>query len=263
MEHELIRFSGIISAISIGLIIGLKHSTDGDHVVAVSTLARDYKSVFKGLWVGLSWGLGHSTPLIILGLIILSLKQAAMDLYKSVATYFEFGVAIMLILLGLQVFWKIYKGEFHIHSHEHDDEAHKHMHGSHSHTSEKIKSEVNPHEETKHGFLPELIPFFRFKSYLIGLVHGLAGSAAVLLAILPTSDSFFTGVIFLLCFSIGTMVSMALMTLVLALPFAFSYKSEKLGNSIIFIAGFLSVLLGCALGMDIVLDTNFTGVLWY
>ena len=59
------------------------------------------------------------------------------------------------------------------------------------------------------------------------------------------------------------MVSMALMTLVLALPFAFSYKSEKLSNSIIFIAGFLSILLGCALGMDIVLDTNFTGVLWY
>ena len=56
---------------------------------------------------------------------------------------------------------------------------------------------------------------------------------------------------------------MALMSLVLALPFAFSYKSEKLSNSIIFIAGFLSILLGCALGMDIVLDTNFTGVLWY
>lgn len=263
MEHELIRFSGIVSAISLGLIIGLRHSTDGDHVVAVSTLARDYKSVFKGLWVGLSWGLGHSTPLIILGLIILSLKQAAMDLYQSVATYFEFGVAVMLVLLGLQVFWKIYKGEFHIHSHEHDDSAHKHLHGSHAHTSEEIKSEVNPHEETKHGFLPELIPFFRFKSYLIGLLHGLAGSAAVLLAILPTSDSFLTGVIFLLCFSIGTMISMALMTLILALPFAFSYKSEKLGNIIISIAGFSSILLGCALGIDITLDTNLTGVLWY
>ena len=50
MEHEVIQFSGLFSAIFIGLIIGLRHSTDGDHVVAVSTMARDYQSIFKGLW---------------------------------------------------------------------------------------------------------------------------------------------------------------------------------------------------------------------
>ena len=69
MEHE-IAISGITSALFLGLIIGLRHSTDGDHVVAVSTMARDYKSVFRGLWVGVSWGLGHSTPLLLLGILI-------------------------------------------------------------------------------------------------------------------------------------------------------------------------------------------------
>ena len=82
MEHE-VAIPGIASAIIIGLVIGLRHSTDGDHVVAVSTMARDYRSVFKGLWVGVSWGLGHSTPLLLLGILILLVKQSFMDLYAS------------------------------------------------------------------------------------------------------------------------------------------------------------------------------------
>ena len=94
MEHE-IAVSSITSALFLGLIIGLRHSTDGDHVVAVSTMARDYRSVFKGLWVGVSWGLGHSTPLLFLGFLILLVKQSIMDLYESVATFFEFGVAFI------------------------------------------------------------------------------------------------------------------------------------------------------------------------
>ena len=105
MEAEFSSVQGVMSAIFIGLIIGLRHSMDGDHVVAVATMARDYKSVFKGLWVGVSWGLGHSTPLLILGFAVLLLKQSALEAFASIATYFEFGVAIMLVFLGIQVFW--------------------------------------------------------------------------------------------------------------------------------------------------------------
>ena len=145
MEHESIQFTGIISAIVFGLLIGLRHSTDGDHVVAVSTMARDYKSLFKGLWVGVSWGLGHSTPLLVLGTLILLFKQSVLDFYESLAVYFEFGVALMLLFLGFQVFWKMYRGEFHIHAHEHDGESHKHLHGTHQHEDSIDNS---PHEET-------------------------------------------------------------------------------------------------------------------
>ena len=193
---ESVPIAGFGSALVLGLIIGLRHSTDGDHIVAVSTMARDYQSLFKGLWVGVSWGLGHSTPLLILGIIILLLKEAALDLYESVATYFEFGVALMLIFLGLQVFWKISKGEFHVHDHynEHDQEEHKHIHGSHAHEED----EEDAHESNTHGPFPIFIPFFRLKSYIIGFIHGLAGSAAVMLAILPTTPNFMTGIVFLL-----------------------------------------------------------------
>ena len=147
MEHDLAELSSVVSAVFIGLVIGLRHSTDGDHVVAVSTMARDYRSVFKGLWVGLSWGLGHSTPLLLLGIFILTLRESLMDFYESTATFFEFGVALMLIFLGLQVFWKIHRGEFHIHEHEHDSQGHKHLHGSHGH----VNVEESPHNASRHG----------------------------------------------------------------------------------------------------------------
>ena len=104
MENDLIQISGIFSALFLGLILGFKHSTDGDHVVAVSTMAKNFKNIFKSLWVGVSWGLGHSTPLLILGTLILFIKESLMEFYESVATYFEFGVAIMLVLLGMHKF---------------------------------------------------------------------------------------------------------------------------------------------------------------
>ena len=127
MEHEIIQISGIISALFLGIILGFYHSTDGDHVVAVSTMAKDYKNIFKSLWIGFSWGLGHSTPLIILGTLILILKEGLMNIYETVSIYFEFGVAIMLILLGAQVFWKLFNGSVHTHSHNHDG-THTHLH---------------------------------------------------------------------------------------------------------------------------------------
>tara|TARA_B100001750_G_scaffold247411_1_gene273070 strand:+ start:4355 stop:5140 length:786 start_codon:yes stop_codon:yes gene_type:complete len=260
MHSEAIHFSGIISALIVGLIIGFAHSTDGDHVVAVSTMARDFRSVFKGLWVGLSWGLGHSTPLLILGILVLLFKQSIIDYYEPISGFFEFGVGLMLVYLGIQVFWKLKNNEFHIHSHDHDGESHKHLHGSHFH--EEIEKH-NPHQERKHGLFPELFPFFRMKSYTIGIVHGLAGSAAILIAILPTSPSFVSGLIFLFSFSLGTMISMAIMTVFLSFPVLIFSKSNYFSNLIMSIAASLSVLLGIGLMSDLGLGTNFTDFLWY
>ena len=130
-----------------------------------------------------------------------------MEFYESVATYFEFGVAIMLVLLGAQVFYKLFNGSMHIHSHDHDDD-HTHLHGSHDHDDED-----DDHHDQRHPLLT-LFPFFRPKSFVIGLIHGMAGSAAVMLAILPTTPSIFTGILFLILFSVGTMLSMSIMTII-------------------------------------------------
>ena len=96
---------GALTALVLGLLLGLKHATDADHVVAVSTIVSEYRNPWRGLWIGASWGLGHTTPLLILGIIILLLKDPVAERYEDVAPFLEFGVGIMLVLLGLQVFW--------------------------------------------------------------------------------------------------------------------------------------------------------------
>ena len=107
MENDLIQISGIFSALFLGLILGFKHSTDGDHVVAVSTMAKNFKNIFKSLWVGVSWGLGHSTPLLILGtLILFAINMATQDLTDfpysnpTVPLEYIFGALSMMIVLG-------------------------------------------------------------------------------------------------------------------------------------------------------------------
>ena len=259
MEDNAIQITGPFSALIIGFLLGLKHSTDADHVVAVSTIARDYKNAVQSLWVGVSWGIGHSMPLIIVGIIVLALKESFISFYEDIAFYFEIGVALMLILLGAQVFWKIYRGEFHSHAHEHDGQAHMHIHGSHSHDEKKT---ADPHYSQDHHKLGFFQTFFRLKSFSIGVMHGLAGSAAVIIAMLPTSPSFVTGLLFLLIFSAGTMLAMGIMTLLIALPFSKSDSdSSNTASSIISIAaGTLSIVFGIALGSDLLLDTSF---IWY
>jgi len=166
--------SGALVALTLGFLLGLKHATDADHVVAVSTIVGEDRNAWRGLWVGGSWGLGHTTPLLILGIVILAFKEVVLDQYETVAPAFEFGVGIMLVLLGAQVFWNLRRRRLHVHEHAHDAGPHVHIHGSHG-------PDADPGGEASHGFFHPGRPFFRMKSYTIGVVHGLAGSAAVML----------------------------------------------------------------------------------
>ena len=258
MDHDLVKFSGIISAIIVGFFIGLTHSLDGDHVVAVSTMAKDVRSFFGTIWIGLSWGLGHSTPLIIIGVLVLLIKDDIIDIYEPISSYFELLVSLMLIFLGLQVFWKLFRGNFHFHMHKHDGVDHTHLHNTHNHNNSK---EIESNH--KHSFIFGLAPFFRIKSYLIGIVHGLAGSAAVILAILPTSPNFSSGFSYLIFFCIGTIVSMSIMTFLIATPFLMKSKSNNLSKILISLAGVMSIALGLALGSDLIFESTFTDILWY
>ncbi len=241
--------SGAAAAIVLGFLLGLKHATDADHVVAVATIVKDYKNAFRGLWVGASWGLGHTTPLLILGILILVFKDVVMDSYEDVAHYFELGVGIMLVFLGLQVYWTLKKGQLHVHHHDHDGDSHLHIHGTHD-------SKENPSVQKLHGIFSPGKPFFRMKSFVIGMVHGMAGSAAVMLALLPTIDSFLSGLWYLLLFGAGTVLSMAIITIGLSVPFAMSGSRDKVNNIVSGIAGAASILFGVALISDITFGTS-------
>ena len=240
--------SGALAALILGFLLGLKHATDADHVVAVSTIVSEYRNAWRGIWVGGSWGLGHTTPLLVLGVIILGFKEVVLSYYESIAPAFEFGVGVMLVLLGVQVFWNLRRGRLHLHQHTHDDGSHVHIHATHD-------PSAGPEVETSHGFFHPGMPFFRVKSYTIGVMHGLAGSAAVMLVLLPQISSIWIGVGYLLLFGVGTMLSMSAITVLLGVPFAISRGFQRMNRTVSHVAGLASVAFGAALMSDISLGT--------
>ena len=239
----------LISAITLGFLLGLKHATDADHVVDVVSIVDKSKNIWRGLWVGFSWGLGHTAPLLILGIIILLFKEAVLDKYESIAPFFEFLVGIMLVLLGIQVFWQLKKNNLHIHQHQHDEKEHVHIHTSH-----QFKKEIS--NTKKHDFFKLGAPTFRTKSFFVGIIHGLAGSAAVMLVLLPSIQSIWVGIAYLILFGVGTVLSMSFITVFLAVPFSMSSNNKKLYRYISSSAGTISILFGVALMSDIGLGTS-------
>jgi high-affinity nickel permease len=233
--------SPALIALGLGFLLGLKHATDADHVVAVSTLVSEYRNAWRGIWVGASWGLGHTTPLLIVGTGILLLKGTVADQYEGFAPILEFGVGIMLVLLGLQVFWKLRQGNLHMHEHMKEEKPHVHIH-SHDPEEETV-------EKATHHFFNPGKPFFRLKSYLVGTIHGLAGSAAVMLAVLATDavSSFWIGIWYILLFGFGTILSMGILTLLIGIPFAVSGQFQRVNTAIAGVAATLSIALGVLL----------------
>ena len=243
--------SGMLAALTLGFLLGLKHATDADHVVAVSTIAGEFGNAWRGIWVGASWGLGHTTPLLVLGIVILLLKEAVLDRFEAVAPVLEFGVGVMLVVLGAQVFWNLRRGRLHVHEHAHSGQGHVHIHATH-------RAGAEPPEAAGHGLFRPGPPTFRAKSYVIGIVHGLAGSAAVMLVLLPQISSVWVGLGYLLLFGVGTMISMAMITVVLGVPFAVSGRFRRMDRAVAGVAGTASLAFGFALMADLALGTGLS-----
>jgi ABC-type nickel/cobalt efflux system permease component RcnA len=240
--------STALVVLGLGLLLGLKHATDADHVVAISTIVSEYRNAWRGIWVGASWGLGHTTPLLALGTLILLLRGSFMDRYSDAAPYLEFLVGIMLVFLGLQVFWNLRKKRLHLHEHLEEEHPHAHIH-AHAPGEETADSR----REGIHHFFSPGKPFFRLKSYVIGIVHGLAGSAAVMLAVLASDaiSNFWVGIWYILLFGVGTILSMSLITLVLGIPFAVTGQYERINRTVAGVAGTASIAFGVFLMYDL------------
>ncbi len=232
MEEQLAEL-GIFAALALGIVLGLRHALDPDHVVAVSTIVSEYRNPLRSFWVGISWGLGHTTTLFIIGIIIIALR---LTIPPSLALFLEFAVGIMLVGLGAQVIYGFQKKRVHQHAHGHEEDAHTHLH---SHAE-------NPaHSPEHHGVKGIGKPFFRKKSYFIGTIQGLAGSAALTLLILASIDSPLAGMGYILLFGLGSVLSMGVMTIFISLPIVFS--ANRLPNLNSFIqpgVGVLSILFG-------------------
>ncbi len=232
MEEQLAEL-GLLAALVLGILLGSKHSLDPDHVVAVSTIVSEYKNPLRSFWVGISWGLGHTTTLLIIGIVIIALR---LTIPERMALLFEFAVGVMLVGLGIQVIYSFRKKKVHQHAHGHEEEAHHHFH-SHSKNPEHVPEHHNTHGIGK--------PFLRRKSYVIGLVHGMAGSAALTLLVLASIESPIAGLAYILLFGLGSVLSMGIMTVIIGLPFVMSAgRLPNFNRTIQFAVGSLSILFG-------------------
>jgi len=232
MEEYLSQL-GWIAALGLGVVLGLRHSLDPDHVVAVSTIVSQYRNPLRAFWVGVSWGLGHTTTLLLLGVVIIALRLGIPD---RLALLLEFFVGLMLVGLGAQVLYDYRKKRVHQHPHGHEERAHQHFH---SHAADPGHA---PEHHQARGIGK---PFFRKKSYLVGIVHGLAGSAALTLLVLASIESPIAGMAFILLFGLGSVLSMGIATILISLPFVFSAnRLPSLNRAIQLGVGVLSILFG-------------------
>ncbi len=223
---EAVLRAGSLSILGLGFVLGLKHALDADHLVAVSTIVSERKGFWSSSIVGALWGLGHTASLLIVGLIVIAFHFQIPD---KIAMGMEFSVALMLIILGANVLWKIKKGTtFHVHTHEHNHHLHVHPH-LHEHAHEQ-----SHHHTAKVGKKP----------FFVGMVHGMAGSAALMLVVLATISSRALALLYIAIFGIGSVGGMFLMSALIGLPFSITSKHDRLNSIIRTSAGIISVCFG-------------------
>lgn len=223
--------AGIFALMGLGLVFGLKHATEIDHVVAVSTVVSEHRSVWRSSLVGALWGAGHTLSLVVVGVIVLVFRVA---IPQSVASWLEFGVALMIIALGVLTVTRVLRrrSDVHVHRHSHDGESHVHIH-FHEHGTDHAAA--HSHVISKLGLKP----------LVVGAMHGLAGSAALSLLVLTQVPSVSLGLVYLGVFGLGSTAGMVLMSALIGLPFALSgHRLSGVSHGLQTAAGVLSVAFG-------------------
>ena len=236
---ELLLQSTAVTAGILGwsFVTGLGHATDADHLAAVSTIVGERKSVWSSAFVGAVWGLGHTISLFATGILVLILDT---QISPETERWLEFGVGVMLVLLGLNVIRKIVsKGEAHSHTHTHGGgHLHSHSH-DHGHEHEHVHDNSHAHAEDKDT------KRFSPRSLVIGLIHGLAGSAGLMLMMLPTIDSTAVGLLYIVIFGIGSIGGMIIMSFLVGLPFHFTaFRFHRFNHILQLVAGAVSIIVG-------------------
>src|SRR4051794_10460727 len=196
--------------LGLGFLLGMQHALEADHIAAVSSIAARRSHVGDIVKHGLTWGVGHMLTLFVFAGAAMLLGRAIPD---SVAKPIEAAVGIMLIGLGAHVLWRLWSDRVHFHRHGHGDGT-VHFH-AHSHAGDTAPHARAAHIH-EHGF--------RWRSLLVGLMHGMAGSAALLVLAISQVANFTYGMLYVLLFGIGSMLGMGALSVVIAVPLAVSAR---------------------------------------
>lgn len=224
-------WTSALSILGVGLLFGLKHALDADHLAAVSTIVSERKGLLSASLIGAAWGVGHTLALFAAALLVIVLR---VEISPAAEAGLELIVACMLIGLGANALRKLRGARLHLHVHEHGGRVHLHPH-LHDGTPE-------PAEHTHHGLS------FSLRPLLIGMVHGLAGSAALMLLVLSTIPSPRLGLAYVAVFGLGSIGGMTGMSLLFSLPLHFSIdRFTRLHTAVRALAAVISLGLGLSM----------------
>ena len=225
----------MMSLLLLGFLLGLRHAMEVDHVAAVAALVTRKHSLGDALRQGAVWGLGHTVTLFVVGSVVLVLDTSMPD---RIAHALEFMVGLMLIGLGVDVLRRMHRDRVHFHVHSHTDGV-THFH---AHTHNGTESHNRAHHEHTHARV------FPLRALLVGLMHGMAGSAALILLTLQTVQSPMAGLLYIGLFGIGSLAGMAVLSVAIALPLRYSPKGLTwLHNGMQTSVGLVTLGLGFAL----------------
>src|SRR5918994_3492984 len=222
-----------LTVLGLGFVLGLRHALDSDHLSAVSTVLAERPSWRASGLVGLSWGLGHTAMLLFVGAIVLFLR---VPIPQPLAELAECVVGLMLVALGGLLGMKLLRERWHLHQHDHDGTRHVHLH-SHA------QSQDHGHA---HWWRESVRPL------CIGMAHGLAGSAALLLFVVASAGSVLEGLLYIAVFGCGSIAGMMLIGLLLSIPVVWSLR---LGRPVFLALQGLASAGSIALGLAIVYRT--------
>jgi len=196
--------------LGLGFLLGMQHALEADHIAAVSSIATRRSHVTDIVKHGLTWGLGHTLTLFAFAGAAILLGRA---IPETIARPMETAVGAMLIGLGAHVLWRLWRNRVHFHKHDHGDGT-VHFH-AHSHAGETA-----PHVRTAHAHEHG----FRWRTLLVGLMHGMAGSAALLVLAVSQTSSPVVGLGYVALFGVGSMIGMGALSMVIAVPLAVSAR---------------------------------------
>lgn len=217
----------------LGFVIGMAHALEADHLAAVGAMAVGRQSARELALRGAAWGFGHTitlfaicTAVILFGLI----------LTEQIAATLEFAVGVMLVLLGVDVLYRLRKARIHFHPHDHGD-GKTHLH-AHSHAGSHVPHDKDPHHHAhRHGF--------PVKAIFVGLLHGAAGSAALLALVVAAAKDPWLAIGYVLLFGLGSIVGMACLSAIAAWPLGKAAKGAAwLHTGLHLAAAAIAILLG-------------------
>jgi hypothetical protein len=203
--------------LGLGFLLGMQHALEADHIAAVSSIAARRSHVGDIVKHGLTWGLGHTLTLFVFAGAAILLGRAIPEQF---ARPIEAAVGLMLVGLGAHVLWRLWRDRVHFHQHGHGDGT-VHLH-AHSHAGETVTHARAVHSHA-HGF--------RWRTLLVGLMHGMAGSAALLVLTVSQAASPAAGLGYIALFGVGSMIGMGMLSTVIAVPLAVSARWLTWANS--------------------------------